>query len=43
MGFTKAADPNNPLVMIQQGRLSYRSLVNSTIILIVADIISKAE
>ncbi|GGD17515.1 hypothetical protein [Flavobacterium orientale] len=42
-GFTKVADPNNPAVMIEQGRLSYRSVVDSTITLIVADIVSGAN
>jgi len=42
-GFTKVADPNNPATMIEQGRLSYRSVVDSTITLIVADIVSGAN
>lgn len=42
-GFTKVADPNNPSSMIEQGRLSYRSVVDSTIVLIVADIISGTD
>lgn len=42
-GFTKVADPNNPSAMIEQGRLSYRSVVDSTITLIVADIVSGAN
>ena len=33
------ADPNNPGQMIEQGRLSYRSVVDSTITLIVSDIV----
>lgn len=37
-GTTMVADPNNPGQMIEQGRLSYRSVVDSTIVLIVADI-----
>jgi hypothetical protein len=37
-GTTLVADPNNPGQMIEQGRLSYRSVVDSTIVLIVADI-----
>jgi len=37
-GTTMVADPNNPGQMIEQGRLSYRSVVDSTITLIVADI-----
>lgn len=42
-GFTKVADPNNPSAMIEQGRLSHRSVVDSTITLIVADIVSGAN
>ncbi|WP_291118724.1 hypothetical protein [Flavobacterium sp. UBA6135] len=42
-GFSKVADPNNPSAMIEQGRLSYRSVVDSTITLIVADIVSGAN
>lgn len=42
-GFTKVPDPNNPSEMIEQGRLSYRSVVDSTIVLIVADIVTGAE
>lgn len=42
-GFTKVADPNNPAQMIEQGRLSYRSVVDNTIVLIVADILSGAD
>lgn len=38
-GTTKVADPNNPGQMIEKGRLSYRSVVDSTINLIVADIV----
>lgn len=37
-GTTMVADPNNPGQMIEQGRLSYRSVVDSTVTLIVADI-----
>ena len=37
------ADPDNPGQMIEQGRLSYRKVVNSTIGLIVADIQSNAS
>ena len=37
-GTTMVADPNNPGMMIEQGRLSYRKVVTSTINLIVADI-----
>lgn len=42
-GTTMVADPNNPGQMIEQGRLSYRSVVDSTITLIVADIVSGSE
>lgn len=38
-GTTMVADPNNPGQMIEQGRLSYRSVVDSTITLIVFDIV----
>lgn len=41
-GKKKVADPNNPSVMIEQGRLSYRSVVDSTIVLIVGDIVAGA-
>jgi len=41
-GTTKVADPDNAGQMIEQGRLSYRKVVNSTIGLIVADIQSGA-
>lgn len=41
-GTTLVADPNNPGQMIEQGRLSYRSVVDSTITLIVADIVAAA-
>jgi len=37
-GTTMVSDPNSPGTMIEQGRLSYRSVVDSTIVLIVADI-----
>ena len=37
-GFEKVPDPNNPGQMIEKGRLSYRSVVDSTIVLIVSDI-----
>ncbi|MEN9335382.1 MAG: hypothetical protein RLZZ500_369 [Bacteroidota bacterium] len=37
-GTTMVADPDNPGQMIEQGRLSYRKVVNSTVGLIVADI-----
>lgn len=39
-GTAKVSDPNNPGQMIEQGRLSYRSVVDSTINLIVADIVA---
>ncbi|MCU0349969.1 MAG: hypothetical protein MUF43_03965 [Flavobacterium sp.] len=42
-GTTMVADPNNPGQMIEQGRLSYRSVVDSTITLIVSDIVAGAE
>lgn len=42
-GTTMVADPNNPGQMIEKGRLSYRSVVDSTITLIVADIVTGAE
>ena len=42
-GTALVADPNNPGQMIEQGRLSYRSVVDSTITLIVADIVDGAE
>ncbi|PKB16647.1 hypothetical protein [Flavobacterium sp. 5] len=43
LGGTKmVTDPDNPGMMIEQGRLSYRKVVNSTIGLIVADIQSNA-
>jgi hypothetical protein len=41
-GTTKVADPNNPGQMIEMGRLSYRSVVDSTITLIVSDIVAGA-
>ncbi len=41
-GTTMVADPNNPGQMIEHGRLSYRSVVDSTIVLIVSDIGSGA-
>lgn len=37
-GTMMVADPNNPGQMIEKGRLAYRSVVDSTITLIVADI-----
>ena len=42
-GTAMVADPNNPGQMIEKGRLSYRSVVDSTITLIVADIVSGAQ
>ena len=39
-GTTMVADPNNPSQMIEQGRLSYRSVVDSTITLIVSDVLA---
>jgi hypothetical protein len=42
-GTRMVADPNNPGQMIEQGRLSYRSVVDSTITLIVSDIVVGAE
>lgn len=37
-GTTKVADPRNSGMMIEKGRLSYRSVVDTTITLIVSDI-----
>lgn len=42
-GTTMVADPDNPGQMIEQGRLSYRKVVNSTVGLIVADVQSGAS
>lgn len=42
-GTTMVNDPNNPGQMIEQGRLSYRSVVDSTITLIVTDIVMDAN
>lgn len=42
-GTTLVSDPNNPGQMIEQGRLSYRSVVDSTITLIVTDIVNNAN
>lgn len=39
-GTTMVADPNNPGQMIEQGRLSFRSVVDTTINYIVADIVA---
>lgn len=40
-GTTMVNDPNNPNVKIEQGRLSFRSVVDSTVVLIVADIVAE--
>lgn len=42
-GTTLVADPDNPGQMIEQGRLSYRKVINSTVGLIVADVQSSAS
>jgi hypothetical protein len=42
-GTSLVSDPNNPGQMIEQGRLSYRSVVDSTITLIVTDIVTNAN
>jgi hypothetical protein len=42
-GTRMVSDPNNPGQMIEQGRLSYRSVVDSTITLIVSDIVADAN
>lgn len=42
-GTTMVADPDNPGQMIEQGRLSFRKVVNSAIGLIVADITNNAS
>ena len=42
-GTTLVADPKNPSQMIEKGRLSYRSVVDSTIVLIVGDILTNAN
>lgn len=39
-GTTKVVDPRNPNQMIEKGRLSYRSVVDTTITLIVNDIVA---
>ncbi len=41
-GTTKVPDPRNAGQMIEKGRLSYRSVVDSTITLIVGDIVASA-
>ncbi|MGV3698209.1 hypothetical protein [Flavobacterium sp.] len=42
-GTTMVSDPDNPGQMIEQGRLSYRKVVNTTVGLIVADVQSNAS
>ena len=42
-GTTMVSDPDNPGQMIEQGRLSYRKVVNTTIGLIVADVQANAS
>ena len=42
-GETMVADPMHPGQMIEHGRLSYRSVVDTTITLIVADIVAGAD
>ncbi len=42
-GTTMVADPDNPGQMIEQGRLSYRKVVNTTVGLIVADVQANAS
>lgn len=42
-GTTKVVDPNDSSKMIEQGRLSFRSVVDSTIVLIVSDIVAGNE
>jgi hypothetical protein len=42
-GTTKVTDPNEASKMIEQGRLSFRSVVDSTIVLIVSDIVAGNE
>src|SRR6476660_8409683 len=42
-GTTMVSDPDNPGQMIEQGRLSFRKVINSTIGLIVADVQSNAS
>lgn len=39
-GTTMVADPKNPGQMIEKGRLSYRSVVDSTVVYIVGDIVA---
>ena len=42
-GTTMVSDPDNPGQMIEQGRLSYRKVVNTTIGLIIADVQANAS
>lgn len=42
-GTTMVTDPNNASKMIEQGRLSFRSVVDTTITLIVSDIVAGNE
>lgn len=42
-GTTMVNDPDNPGQMIEQGRLSYRKVINTTVGLIVADVQSSAS
>lgn len=42
-GTTMVSDPDNPGQMIEQGRLSYRKVINTTVGLIVADVQSNAS
>lgn len=42
-GFKKVVDPTNPNAMIEQGRLAFRSVVDSTIVLIVTDIAQESN
>uniref|UniRef100_UPI00404B2A7E hypothetical protein n=1 Tax=Flavobacterium sp. TaxID=239 RepID=UPI00404B2A7E len=41
-GTTMVSDPNNPGQMIEQGRLNFRSVVDSTVTLIVTDVVADA-
>lgn len=42
-GTMKVSDPNNPDALIEQGRLSFRSVVDTTIQEIVSDIVAENE
>ena len=42
-GTTLVSDPDNPGQMIEQGRLSYRKVINTTVGLIVADVQANAS